>query len=1245
MLILNLGIGGNYSHTFVKPAEALVKEGYDIELGCFDYKDLNEDILKHDAFLRTLRTADFIFVQVHGDVTYYKRYDQFEKALRLSNIPVILFCNSDPDVTARHRDLFRYSDEDFKLLLTLLCTGGETNNRSALLWVLKNIAGIDVSVPDVIRPPAQGIYVPGKEGCIPLESITEFLSEDRLNICVIFHKTAWLNQNTKAIDYLCRCIADKGDNPVAVFCNGHYDPISGSIGIFDITERYFIRDGRSIFDCYIQTLGFSLTLKPVSGVATQPCKYNFLIDTDAPVIQAMTLYGSGLKWKESIFGLTGPEIAGAVIQPEYDGQIITVPYAGYDKDEVGKPSYEPIKERCPCIAETAHMWAALKHIPVQSKKVSILLYMYPPRADLAGGASGLDTMESVARLLKEMSAAGYHLDWVPEDGKEIVRRIVDDGLTNDTSWLSDEQIDGRSPDKVPKDLYRRWFDSLSEKCRTELVKGWGDPPGEILTLGKEQLIPGVINGNVFIGFQPDRGKTSCENYHSADDSPPHQYIGFYRWLKYVFHTDAVIHVGTHGSLEWLPGKSVGLSEDCFPDAVLDSIPNIYPYIIDNPGEGMQAKRRSYAVVTTHMIPSMTRAEGYGDLEELEDAVQQLMKAISYKETDKQPMIASEMLKIIGRMSAYTDFNLKEESSPEDVLAVADDIYDHVLEIKDALINDGLHILGDIPEGRRLSEMIYSLTRNDNGIIPSLRASIATSLGYDFDSLMQDPSFVTDGIPNGVKIDECDTRSIELIDELIALGFDKTKSLAHVSDRYPDNNSGILACVGFMCDTVVPGILGMGDEIGNVLHALDGGFVPPGPSGCPTRGRAEVLPMGRNFYSIDPDGIPWHSSWEIGKKMADAMVDRYVDEHGSYPRSIGIVVWATDTMRTGGDDISYVLWLMGLRPVWDGYGGRVIGLDVVPAAELGRPRLDVTMRVSGLFRDAFPNLMDMFDEAVGIIGSLDESEDVNYLAANLRQDIVEAIADGMTEDEARRAASVRVFSNAPGQYGCSVNTLISTKKWETVDDLGQAYIDYSCFGYGKGLSGQSFSKQFRKRMGSLNVTVKNHNNRECDLFDCDDDYDFLGGMNAAVRSVSGTKPMSFMGDSSDTRNLRTRTLEEETRFVFRSKINNPKWLKGLKVHGFKGVQELSTLFDYIIGWDSTSDSIEDWMYQSVTENFVFDEETREWIEEENPYALMAMLDRLNEAMERRFWDPDDETKERLREIFLEAEEIMEGVTDR
>ena len=1217
---------------------------HDLDVRCVDSVALDEDLDRLADFLKIIPEIDLMLIHVHGDVSYFRHWEEVRRRIEETGCSALLNC-TEFETTAEYRYLFRQGDEDYTRILRLQEIGGDENQYATAVWALDTFGGCDLEIPEPVRPMTEGFYHPDI-GTLGLdEGIERTLGTDRPVIGLFFHQKYWLVHNTGAVETLIRCIEERGAKALPIFMAAHENPLTGSMGIKRLVDDHLIRNGRPVVDCIVNTMGFSQTLLADPGSGEQVSVDNFFARLDVPVIQAISLYNTPKEWRDSPMGLNAADISMSVVNPEFDGQIDTVPYGGTEMDDTGVYRQIAIGDRCSMIADTAYRWAMLRHIPNSEKRIAILLYMYPPRQDLAGGGYGLDSLQSVSDMLRRFKDAGYSLDWLPEDGRELVARLLD-GVTNDDNWKSDMQLREASIDLIDKETYLRWFEELSEAVKERWKDSWGDPPGELHTLDGKQMIPGILNGNIFIGFQPDRGKCSTEAYHDGRKAPPHQYLGVYRWLRDVFGANGVVHVGTHGTLEWLPGKGAGLSGDCDPDIVLGNIPNVNPYIIDNPGEGMQAKRRSYAVITTHMIPAMTRSGGYERMDELENAVQAFIKAREFVQNDKLPSIMDNILRICGEMDMTKDLELPENPTAEQMSECTDRLYDYILEIKDAMIKDGLHILGEIPSGERMDETVYSLVRYRNGDIPSLRETVASSFGLDMEELLKDPSgFLPDGRLKGEASDEVDGISMRIIEGIRERDFDYEKSITFVRSLIPDGGEDLDRAVGFICGFIRDALYHMPDELGSIIDALDGRYVLPGPAGCPGRGRAQILPTGRNFYSIDPDGVPWHSSWEIGSKMADQMVERYVTDNGTYPKSVGIILWATDTMKTGGDDVSYILRLMGLRPVWTGYGGRVKDTEVIPLSELGRPRIDVTIRISGLFRDTFPNLCRILDDAAVKIAGLDEDDDSNYLAANLRRDTVEAIASGIPADIARRNASIRIFGDAPGQYGCGISDAIQNGDWKTLEDLSDIYVRNGCSVYGRGLQGESRPDLFRKRLGTMDVTVKNHNTRAVDMLDMDDDMDNLGGLNAAVKAIRGREAVSYMGDSSDTDNLRLRTAQEECRFVFRSKIDNPKWTEGLKKHGFSGPKELSKLFDYTVGWSATSDIVEKWMYDDLAERFVLDEENREWIKDENPYAMMAMLARLQEAIQRGFWDADADMRERLKEVYLEFEERIEEITDR
>lgn len=1241
MRLVNISIGTKDSFLLNRTADELRAEHTDLAYSNYDSADLDSDpeLLLHAT--EDIAEADLVALKVHGDTSYMKRFDTLRKAIDSKGVCALLVC-TDECVTRDFRCMFKGTDEDFDRARAYYVLGGDGNLRSLFLWAIRRFDGIDLVVPEPERPPAQGIYYPGRDD-IGFGTYIEGLDRSKPNIGIFFYQKQWLTGNLDNIDGLIRAVERRGGNPVAVFLHTYEDPLSGAIGIKRVLREHLTKDGRPILDAIIETMSFSQTLIATPGNGEQVSDDNFFASYGVPVIQTMTPAADFETWKADINGLTPAEVAYDVAHPEFDGQIITVPSCSTERLEDGSRVYAAIEDRDDRVADIAMMWAELRRIPDEEKKAAILLYMYPPKTANAGGAAGLDTFASVVDLLHRMRSEGYDVgDSIPGTPKELVDLMLS-GLTNDTDWISDEDVRRRSLDLIDPDDYDAWYRELSDDARSRIEEGWGRPPGDFYTVDGRMTVPGIVFGNVLVGFQPDRGRDIQKNYHDPHTVMPHQYLAYYRWLRYRFGARAVIHVGTHGTLEWLPGKSVALSGDCCPDYVMGSLPDIYPYVIGNPGEGIQAKRRAAAVIVDHMIPIMTRAGGYDEITELEGAIQRYMDAGTRGQIEARGMYLSGIRGIVGRMDLFSDMKIDPSCSDEEFADSIDDLYDYVVDVKGNLIKDGLHILGRPPEGELMDEAVYCLTRLDNGDVPSLRGSIAGFRGYDILDLQNNPSERDphSGMLKGDVLDSIEDEDFRLIRRMHADGFDPSACLASVSSDYAGDER-MEKAVSFICDELVPNLGRMGGEIDSIMDALDGRYIMPGPAGCPTRGRAQLLPTGRNFYSIDPDSVPWHSSWDIGRRMADQMLERHIRDYGAYPRTVGIVVWATDTMKTGGDDIAYILWLMGLRSVWTGYAGRVKDIEVIPLEELGRPRIDVTLRISGLFRDTFPNLVNLIDRGVRMISSLDESDDENYLAANLRADVAKAISEGIPEDRARDDASIRIFGDAPGSYGSGTNILIRTSDWKDVSDIGAIYQSYGQFAYGIGRKGEARPEAFRRRLELMDVTVKNSVSREYDMFDNDDVYNDLGGFNAAVRSVRGRMPMSVIGCSADTSNLRTRTVDEEGRFVFRSKINNPKWLEGLKRHGFKGAEEISNMAEYVLGWDATSDIIDPWMYQSIADRFLFDEETSEWFRDANPHAMHETAARLLEAVGRGMWDPDEATKEQLQEIYQDLESMFEGM---
>lgn len=1197
--------------------------------------DANEKVFC--SFLDLMMSADLTIVRFYGGACYFGKYDRLLERARGSKVN--LFVKSTvPEDMSDVRDCFRMSDRDQTLLDSYLELGGEANETSLALWAVERFLHAHVTVPEPSRPVPDGLYHPDvPDGAVMSRYMGRHIP-GHPTIGLMFHQSLWLSRDLNGVNAIVRELESIGNNVVAVFFSSTPSDVNGSIGVRGAIKKYFLDPDGPREDVLLLNTGFSqLVLSdPGDGSVSGAPKENIFEELNVPVIQIMNTFQSKGEWSANDNGLTFFELSSNVVWPEYDGQIITFPVASTETLCDGTQVLQPLNERIRTIAKAAMAWATLRRTPVRERKVAVLLHQNPPRNNSIGDAFGLDAPSSTVKLMNAMNDRGYLVDDVPNDGDELVAQILS-GLTNDSAWTTPEITTSKAAAVIDGRTYKRWFGEVPDGPRGKMIKDWGDPPGQLFCVDGILAVPGRVYGNIFIGLQPPRSdpQGSDANYHNMDLSLPHSYLAYYRWIKEVFGANAVIHMGCHGTHEWLPGKSVGLSHECFPDIVLGDLPNIYPYAIGNPGEGVQAKRRGYAVLVDHLPPALMRADLYPELADLESDIQSYMHARSGGEKEKSDALLSNILSVASRMNLLDDIGVPCSVSLADFEGHVPRLYDYTQEIKDTLIKDGLHILGVVPSDDRLDETIYSIMRLRNGEVPSLRDCVMACAGV--------------GDPDGAiavgttAIDAADDLTMGLIREMHRSDFNMGPCLDLAERLYPESGP-VKECVRYICGTLVPNIRMAGDEISSVLDGLDGGYVPPGPSGVISRGNAHILPTGRNFYSIDPSAIPTQASWDVGRRMADQMVERHKNDHGAYPESVGMVLFATDTMKTGGDDIAYVLWLLGLRPRWAAKGGKVLGLEVIPVKELGRPRIDVTMRITGLFRDSFPNLIEMMDKGVREIGGLNESAEENLLRKHLQKELVDLLKDGLGTDEARTKALIRIFGDPPRNYGGGVDRLIETSLWTDVNDIASSYVEWGCYAYGNGIHGDDERSQFVKRLSSVDVTVKNQSSREMDILDNDDDYIFHGGMVAAVTAYKGSAPASMIGDGADPERTRVRTVAEEASAIFRSRVLNPKWVEGLKRHGYRGAKEVSSLVDFTFGWDATSGIIEPWMYQGIAERFLFDKENMEWLEKVNPDALKQMSGRMLEAIDRGMWEASEETRQKLESIYLKQESRLEGDSD-
>ena len=1065
-----------------------------------------------------------------------------------------------------------------------------------------------------------------------LENKTDFA-----NIVILFYRSHYLAGNLQPIDALCKSLFEKQINPIPLFISSLRD--------LDVQNK-LIDYCQSLSDhpipLILNTTSFSL-----GKIDDNSCSHLWQI-LDIPILQVIFSSGTKEQWLDSFQGLNPRDVAMNIALPEVDGKIITraVSFKSVktwnEQLETDVIVYESVEDRLNFVSELAANFIKLNQTPVKERKIALILANYPNKDGRIANGVGLDTPASCINILQALQEEGYSIKDIPRTGNELIQRLTQ-GITNDPESKELRPVN----QSISCSEYEQYFQTLPLETQQEITQRWGDIP-EVNNV-TSYPISGIQLGNIFIGIQPSRGYDfdPSLNYHAPDLEPTPHYLAYYYWLKHHFQAAAIIHVGKHGNLEWLPGKSLALSSTCYPEITLATIPNFYPFIVNDPGEGSQAKRRSHAVILDHLTPPLTRAELYGNLEQLETLIDEYYEAQT---------LDPKRLKIIGDRitSLVTETNLNQDlginsinnDSLSQFLTIADG---YLCELKEAQIRDGLHILGSCPKDTQLRDLVISITR-----YPSLdRMGLITALATDFNldvnpltanleesfSYAKSSKIIPEEICFNLKqcriigdvIEVLETYAQTLVENLI--NSDNIEQFNHLPCTQKELN--------WSKTFLLPNLYETPQEITNLLRGLNGKYVPSGASGAPTRGRPEVLPTGRNFYSVDIRAIPTQTAWDVGRKAAETLIERYTQDNGEYPQTRAISIWGTSTMRTGGDDIAQVLALLGVQPIWDGLSRRVVDYEILKPSVLGRPRVDVTVRVSGFFRDSFPNLLQLLYKVIKDVSSLEESKSINPLAAKVEEEKAFWQQQGLTEEQAKLKSGYRIFGSKPGAYGAGLQGLIEAQNWQNEQDLANAYINWSCYAYDQNGVGRGVPEVFERRLKQLQIVLHNQDNREHDLLDSDDYYQFQGGLTVAVRALTGKNPETYFGDNAIAAHPKVRRLKEEIARVYRSRVINPKWIKGVMRHGYKGAFEMSATVDYLFAYDATANCVEDFMYQGVAEAYLFDETVQQFIQEKNPWALRDMAERLLEANQRGLWqDIDSNTLDNLRSIVHDAEGKIE-----
>ncbi|MFJ9128217.1 cobaltochelatase subunit CobN [Streptomyces sp. NPDC102340] len=1068
--------------------------------------------------------------------------------------------------------------------------------------------------------------------------------DDAPTVAVLYYRAHHMSGNTAFVQGLCDEIERAGARPLPLYVASLRAP-----------EPELIDALRPV-DAIVTTVlaaGGTRPAQASAGGDDESWDAGALTQLDVPILQALCLTSSRADWEENDEGVSPLDAASQIAVPEFDGRLITVPFSFKEIDEDGLPAYVADPERAARVAGIAVRHARLRHIPAADKKLALVLSAYPTKHSRIGNAVGLDTPASAVSLLRRLLDEGYDFGDRAEipglasgDGDELIRALIDAG-GHDQEWLTEEQL-AKNPVRIPAADYKRWYATLPQELRESVERHWGPPPGEMFVDRSRNpegdiVLAALRRGNLLILIQPPRGfgENPIAIYHDPDLPPSHHYLAAYRWIAASsgdggFGADAMIHLGKHGNLEWLPGKNAGLSAACGPDAALGDLPLIYPFLVNDPGEGTQAKRRVHATLIDHLVPPMARADSYGDIARLEQLLDEHAQ-IASMDPAKLPAIRAQIWTLI--QAAKLDHDLGIENRPED--EGFDDFIMHLdgwlCEIKDVQIRDGLHVLGAAPSGAGRVNLVLAILRarqiwGGNQALPGLREALGLDESAATLTSADEAEALARTLVEAMEAADWDPEAVP--QALAASGLTSRGSAPDPAPQSPAGLDGVAAILDFAAREVVPRLSATTDELDNAIRALEGRFVPAGPSGSPLRGLVNVLPTGRNFYSVDPKAVPSRLAWETGQALAESLLTRYKDDNGEYPTSVGLSLWGTSAMRTAGDDIAEALALLGIRPVWDDASRRVTGLEPIPYEELNRPRIDVTLRISGFFRDAFPHTIGLLDDAVRLAASLDEPAEINYVRAHTQADLAEH------GDE--RRATTRIFGSRPGTYGAGLLQLIDSKDWRTDADLAEVYTVWGGYAYGRGLEGRSARTEMETAYKRIAVAAKNTDTREHDIADSDDYFQYHGGMVATVRALRGSAPEAYIGDSTRPETVKTRTLVEETSRVFRARVVNPKWIEAMRRHGYKGAFELAATVDYLFGYDATTGVIADWMYDKLTETYVLDETNRQFLSENNPWALHGIAERLLEAESRGMWEkPDPQTLEALRQVYLESEGDLEA----
>jgi magnesium chelatase subunit H len=996
-----------------------------------------------------------------------------------------------------------------------------------------------------------------------------------------------------------------------------------------------------LVDTVVSLTGFAL----VGGPARQdhPKAVESLKRLNRPYMVALPLvFQTTEEWEDSELGLHPIQVALQIAIPELDGAIEPIILSGRD-GATGKAI--ALQDRIEAVAQRALKWSQLRRKPKLDKKIAITIFSFPPDKGNVGTAAYLDVFGSIYEVMQALKHNGYDIEDLPESPQALMEAVIHDA----SAQYASPELNVQYRMSVPE------YERLTPYAE-RLHENWGPPPGHLNSDGQNLLIYGKDFGNVFIGVQPTFGYEGdpMRLLFSHSASPHHGFAAYYTYLEHIWGADAVLHFGTHGSLEFMPGKQIGMSGACYPDNLIGHTPNIYYYAANNPSEATIAKRRSYAETISYLTPPAENAGLYKGLQELNDIIGSYQ---TLKDTGRGVPIVNTIMEQCRMVNLDKDIEIPEmdaaEMTPEQRDSLVGKVYCKLMEIESRLLPCGLHVIGKPPTSEEAIATlvnIASLEREEEGI-RSLPQIIAESINRDIQEIYQNNDR---GVLEDVQLLQDITEATrKAIAALVKEQTDADGRVSKVSGlnffNMRKRNPWIEALIdaGY-CNVDAEAIKPLfeylefclqqvcaDNELGALLRGLEGEYITPGPGGDPIR-NPNVLPTGKNMHALDPQSIPTTAAVKAAKVVVERLIERQrLDNGGNYPETIACVLWGTDNIKTYGESLAQVMWMVGVKPVPDALG-RVNKLELIPLEELGRPRIDVVINCSGVFRDLFINQMNLLDRAVKMAAEADEPAEMNFVRKHAMQQAEEMGVN-------LRQAATRVFSNASGSYASNINLAVENSTWEDEAELQEMYLKRKSFAYTSDNPGSSEQnrKIFESSLKTADATFQNLDSSEISLTDVSHYFDSDPTKVVSKLRGDGKKPASYIADTT-TANAQVRTLSETVRLDARTKMLNPKWYEGMLSHGYEGVRELSKRLVNTVGWSATSGAVDNWVYEETNETFIKDEAMQKRLMNLNPNSFRKMVTTLLEANGRGYWETSETNLDRLRELYQEVEDRIEGI---